>query len=139
MIKKVNIYPTRVIHNIGIPITGVTLNQELSVGDIEKCLIANAKVEEILSNGTTVRLSLLNYTKVMEEKRNEIIKEAKSAFTSVNTETIKVEDDKVEEVKAKEIKVEEVKAEEIKTEAPTETTAEEESVNDSKNYNKKKK
>lgn len=137
MKKKVNIYPTRVIYNIATPITGVTLNQILSVGDIEKCLIANAKVEEVLSNGKTARLTLLNYANTIEEKRNELIEEATNVLKEDIKETFNTP--KVEEVK-NEVKVEEEVKNEVKIEEE-EVKNETASLNeqDSRSYNNKKK
>lgn len=42
-------------------IFGTVLNLELPVGDIQQCILKRALVDEVLSNGRTVRLSLSNF------------------------------------------------------------------------------
>ena len=61
--KKVNVYPVMPIFTVYPPITQKQEGVELSLGKIEKCLMARAKVEEVFPNGQTIRLNLRNYDK----------------------------------------------------------------------------
>lgn len=61
MYKKVNIYPQTPITNIRPPIRSVTKKVTRSEEDIRACIIARAKVEEILPDGSIIRLNLTNY------------------------------------------------------------------------------
>lgn len=63
MKKIVDVYPYIPITQIKHPIVTNTLNIELSTGDILTCICAKAKVEEVLSDGTRVRLNFSNYDK----------------------------------------------------------------------------
>ena len=49
------------------PITGTVKNVELSHSKIRLCLVQNARVEEILPSGKTIRLNFLNYDKKLSE------------------------------------------------------------------------
>lgn len=75
--KKVNVYPTTPIFGMGMNISRNVMGIELSVGDIQRIICAKAQVEEILKDGSTVRLSLSNYNtnnepKVKEEEKQPI-------------------------------------------------------------------
>ena len=109
MIKKVNIYPVYPILSIKNPIVHTTLNVELSVGDIERCICARAKVEEILPNGKIIVLNLKNYNKCnyLEEHINKSVaslpenKEKENTINLVNSldgdpEAKEAAEDKVE-------------------------------------------
>ncbi len=61
MTKRVNIRTTMAVRNINPPICGTCSNVIMSTGDILKCLCRRAFVEEILPDGTTVRLNMKNY------------------------------------------------------------------------------
>lgn len=61
MTKRVNIRTTMAVRNINPPICGTCNNVIMSTGDILKCLCRRAFVEEILPDGTTVRLNMKNY------------------------------------------------------------------------------
>lgn len=61
MTKKVNIKTTIPIRNIKPPIYGSYMGIVMSTGDILKCLCKRAFVEEILPDGSTVRLNMKNY------------------------------------------------------------------------------
>ena len=65
--KVVNIYPTSPITRINPPIRSVVRNVTKSYSEIRICLMNRATVEEVLPNGTTVRLGLHNYNKVNYE------------------------------------------------------------------------
>lgn len=59
--KTVNVYPKRPIMFGKSEIRGVTKKIELSTGNIFHCLLAMAKVEEVLKDGSTIELTRKNY------------------------------------------------------------------------------
>ena len=60
--KRVNIYPRGPITTVEPPIRTITKNVSKSIADIWNCLIAGAKVEEIINtNGQVIELNLTNY------------------------------------------------------------------------------
>lgn len=61
--KIVNINSPSVLYVLTPPLSGVFNSIELSLGDIKACIMQGARVEEVLSNGTTVKLDLKNYNK----------------------------------------------------------------------------
>lgn len=61
MKKRVNIYPRGPITTTNPPIRVPVKNVTKDVKDIRKCIVAGAKVEEILDNGTLILLNLNNY------------------------------------------------------------------------------
>lgn len=61
MTKKVNINAPVAIRNITPPIYGTCNNIIMSTGDILKCLCKRAVVDEILPDGSTIRLTMKNY------------------------------------------------------------------------------
>lgn len=61
MTKRVNITTTVAIRNINPPLCGTYKNIVMSTGNILKCLCKRAIVEEILPNGSTIRLNMKNY------------------------------------------------------------------------------
>lgn len=61
MIKTVNIYSKTVIGTVTPPIFGNVLNKKMSTGDILRCLCMRATVDEIMPDGSTVRLNTNNY------------------------------------------------------------------------------
>lgn len=63
MNKKVNIYPKNPITTVNPTIRTTTLRVSKPVEDIRKCIIARAMVDEVLDDGTTLRLDLNNYDK----------------------------------------------------------------------------
>lgn len=63
MTKHVNVYAQVAIRNINPPIYGTCKDIIMTTGDILKCLCKRARVEEILPNGSTVRLNMTNYYK----------------------------------------------------------------------------
>ena len=86
--KKVNITTVRPIRVFSVPIRGTVSNVELSTEDILKVICQKGIVDEILSDGTIVRLGLNNYAKdnshlsktyakQMEEKKKREEEEAK--------------------------------------------------------------
>lgn len=61
MVKKVNIRASVPIKDFKPPIYGTCNGIEMSTGDILKCLCKHAIVEEVLPDGSTVRLDMKNY------------------------------------------------------------------------------
>lgn len=61
MTKRVNINAPIAIRSITPPIYGVCKNIIMSTGDILKCLCKRAIVDEILPDGSTIRLNMRNY------------------------------------------------------------------------------
>ena len=61
MTKRVNIKAPVAIRTITPPIYGTIRNIEMTTSDILKCLCRRAIVEEILDDGSTIRLSMKNY------------------------------------------------------------------------------
>ena len=59
--KKVNIYPRGPITNVNPPIRVPVKGVLLPITDIRRCVLAGAKVEEVLPNKTLVKLTLQNY------------------------------------------------------------------------------
>lgn len=63
MIKTVNITATRPILSFHVPIRGTISNVKLSTEDILKVICQKGIVDEILEDGTIIRLSMSNYAK----------------------------------------------------------------------------
>lgn len=61
MTKKVNVVTRTAVRNITPPISGSYKNIIMSTSDILKLLCKRALVEEILPDGSTVRLTMKNY------------------------------------------------------------------------------
>lgn len=61
MNKKVNIKTKSIIGTVNPPIYGNIKNKEMCIGDILKCLCMRAIVDEVMPDGTTVRLNMSNY------------------------------------------------------------------------------
>ena len=59
--KRVNVTTTVAVRTTNPPICGTLKNIEMTTGDILKCLCKRALVEEILPDGSTVRLNMKNY------------------------------------------------------------------------------
>ena len=76
MIKRVNINATIPIKTITPPIYGKLYNVKMSVGNIFKCICGRAIVDEILSDGKLVRLTLSNYS-ADNEPVKPVVKEVK--------------------------------------------------------------
>lgn len=64
--KIVNIYPSMPITTVNPPIRTTVKRVTKSVKEIRACIIARAIVEEVLSNGKTVRLDFSNYNKCLD-------------------------------------------------------------------------
>ena len=61
--KKVNIYTNRLITALSVPIRGNVNAATLTTQQIFNCLCQKAIVDEILEDGTLVRLDMANYDK----------------------------------------------------------------------------
>lgn len=61
MNKIVNVRTTVPVRTITPPIFGNVSNVKMSTGDILKCLCFRATVDEVLPDGSTVRLTMKNY------------------------------------------------------------------------------
>lgn len=61
MTKRVNVRATIAVRNTNPPIYGTYKNIIMTTGDILKCLTKRATVEEILPDGSTVKLNYKNY------------------------------------------------------------------------------
>lgn len=61
--KRVNIYPNTPITSVNPPIRCVTLNSTKNIGVIRNCILAGAKVEEVLPTGEIIELNINNYDK----------------------------------------------------------------------------
>lgn len=61
MTKIVNIRTRVAVRNVNPPICGTVKGIVMTTGDILKCLCKRAQVEEVLPNGTTVKLNMSNY------------------------------------------------------------------------------
>ena len=61
MTKRVNVRATVAVRNINPPIYGTYKNIIMTTGDILKCLTKRATVDEILPDGSTIRLNYKNY------------------------------------------------------------------------------
>ena len=152
MIKKVNVAARTpvVVSSLPAPIRGNVRNITLNEQDIFKCITQKAIVDEVLSNGSLVRLSLSNYNKV-----NEVVKPEPVVVTPVPVveepvvvvEPV-VETPVMEEVVAKEAPVEEIVEPVVETpvmeeveaveEETEEAPAEEEQVEDRPKHKKKR-
>ena len=64
--KVVNIYPSMPITGVNPPIRTTVKRVTKSIDEIRTCLMARATIEEILSDGTTVRLNIGNYDKFID-------------------------------------------------------------------------
>lgn len=61
MTKRVNIRTTMPVRNVTPPINGTLHDVIMTTGDVLKCLSKRAIVDEILPDGSTVRLTMRNY------------------------------------------------------------------------------
>jgi len=66
--KVVNIYPTTPIIGVNPPIRSSVKKVTKTIEDIRTCLMARAIVDEVLSDGTTIRLTNSNYDKMNDIK-----------------------------------------------------------------------
>ena len=130
--KKVNIYPSTPIVSVTPPIRTTVKGATKKIETIRKCIIARAKVEEVLPTGDTVILDLSNYDKdnrfnteskmdIPETPADPIVPDAPVVEEPVKEEPTKEEETVVEEAPVVEesVKEEPVKDEEtVVEEAP---------------------
>lgn len=95
MYKIVNIKTTRPIRTIRPAILQSVEGIKLTVGDIRRVIYSRALVDEVLSDGSTVRLTLDNYDKVNEKIKAPAKKEEEPKFEMPEEEP-KVEQPKEE-------------------------------------------
>ena len=99
--KVVNIYPTMPITGINPPIRSVVRHVTKSIKEIRTCLMSRAIVEEVLSDGSTVRLNIGNYDKVLDcytkSNNTETVANTTETKKSVETKTEKTVESKTEE------------------------------------------
>lgn len=90
--KIVNIYPTMPVTRVTPPLRTVAKNVSRPISYIRSCIMGRAMVDEILPDGTTVRLGLHNY-----DKNNYVLSEDKVEIAAVeeNDVNIKVENTSV--------------------------------------------
>lgn len=90
--KKVNVAARTpvIVSSLPVPIRGTVRNIVLSEQDIFKCITQKAIVDEVLSNGSLVRLSLSNYNKVNEVvvKKEPVVVEAPAPVVVQVVETV---------------------------------------------------
>lgn len=67
--KVVNIYPSGAIVGVNPPIRSVVKRVTKSIDEIRTCLMARATVEEILSDGSVVKLNISNYDKCLDPNK----------------------------------------------------------------------
>ena len=72
MVKLVNITSKVAIRTVTPKICGTHENVLMSTGDILRCILMRASVEEILSDGSTVILNLGNYNKDNTKKSKNV-------------------------------------------------------------------
>ena len=88
--KVVNIYPTTPVLSTNPPIRTMAYKITKPIKDIRACIIAGAKVEEVLPNGSTIRLNLNNYDKDHIAIYNKIkSKESETTLKPIKTEVSK--------------------------------------------------
>src|SRR5574344_2105141 len=148
--KKVNIQPIMPIFTVYPAITQKQEGIILPIGKIERCIIARAKVEEVLPNGETILLNLGNYKNdfsITEQKKEEtiVVKEEIVVNEEVKSEVIpeierdnKVEESDMELSSGEDSDKSTINMVESK-ENTMEETKEEIKNNTKNNYNKKKK
>ena len=136
MTKRVNINAKVAIRDVKPPIYGTLNNVVMTTGNILKCLCKRAIVEEILPDGSTVRLTMKNYytdngaglTAAPDPTKKKKSTKPQKTGIKVEKETPKepeaVKEEVVETVKEPEI---EATTEETKVPTPVET---EEKINE---------
>lgn len=139
MKKTVNIQSRDVLYVLTPPMAGIVNNVQMELADIRMCLVKGADVEEVLKDGTTIKLDLDNYRKdfyVAEEKKEIKIEEKIEVKESIEIKEV-VEEAPVEEVKEEE-PTEEIK-EEVKEEVVEEVKEEKPPVQQQRSGRRNKK
>ena len=113
--KLVNVYTRSPIRSMsGLPIRSSTRSIKLSISDIHACIIAKAKVEEVLIDGSVLILNLANYNKdnnaeIKAKLENKVVKEPELIVVKKTSKTSKpkkespVVEETVEEVPTEEV------------------------------------
>lgn len=125
MVKNVNVTAKYPVYNVlKTPIIGKLANIRLADNQIYACLAGNAKVEEILEDGSTLLLNAHNYNKVntpkvtVDKKKEEELAKAAEAKRLAEEAAKKAEEEKArklaEEEAARKAAEEKRKAEEAK-------------------------
>ena len=143
MTKRVNIKANVPVRNINPPIYGTCKNMAMTTGDILKCLCARAIVDEILPDGSTIRLSMKNYQadNVAEfNKKNTVAEEAKidtvfdtdEAENVVETTNADKDNESDENTDADSVEVDPAIEEgaEVESDSPTDTITEDATVSE---------
>ncbi len=110
--KKVNIYPQRPIVTLNPPIRSSVRRVYKSAEEIRKCLIARGIVEEVMEDGSTVRLDFSNYDK----DNHKTTKEADAEAARLRAEKAEKERKEREAAEAKRIADEKAAAEKAEAE-----------------------
>lgn len=89
-IKKVNVYPSKPISGLPVQISTPAIKVSLTTVEILKCILSDAKVEEILPDGSTIRLNLNNYDKenVSTGNNNESFNSLISSIANILSDSI---------------------------------------------------
>ena len=116
MVKNVNVTAKYPVYNVlKTPIIGKLVNIRLADNQIYACLAGNAKVEEILSDGSTLLLNAHNYNKVntpkttveKNKKEEELAKAAEAKRLAEEAAKQKEAQEKAEAERAKKLAEEE--------------------------------
>lgn len=140
MVKKVNVVARIPVRNVYPPLHGEYKGISMSPSNILKCILGRATVDEILSDGSTLRLNARNYNtdntpkKYKEPKLDELQPAVGPAVgnniqTIIVSDTVGVTEETIEIVDNSD----EVKTEEITTEEPSEVIEETTEVTDEDN------
>ena len=93
--KIVNIYPTMPITRVTPPLRTVAKNVSRPISYIRSCIMSRAMVDEVLPDGTTVRLGLHNYDKnnyVVIDTETPAAEESAIVVNTVESEDVETED-----------------------------------------------
>ena len=86
--KKVNVYPRRPLFFGNFEIRRNKKDIEMTIGNIYNSLLAMAKVEEVLSDGTIIALNMKNYNKDNSIYANNDSEKISEALSNDNGENI---------------------------------------------------
>lgn len=144
MKKLVNIDSPAILYVLTPPLKGVINKIEMDVKNIRYCLTKGAKVEEILADGSVVRLDLDNYNKVTElksvakPKNKPVEKKVEPAKTEPLKQEVIPEQPVVEKTEVTEEEVEILEGKDIEAEPVEEKTKQNFNQKGNKNNSKKK-
>jgi len=115
MMKVINLYTRAPITALSVPIRGTAMGLHLHVKDIFKCMCQKAVIDEVLKDGSLVRLDMANYNTNNEPVIEEAIVEevitppVVDEVPPVETEDEEVTDPVVDEVPPVEVVTEATK------------------------------